>query len=116
MVSAEPAVASPHKRMAIRKRTEQHSSNRISAIKPGVPARELTLVTAWDQIRWLGAAVPWLAFSLIALLSFASEPVLAQSSSPDSSAAALYRKLRDSGLDLTKVYRVRDATFDREDL
>ena len=30
--------------------------------------------------------------------------------------AALYRTLRESGLDATKVYRVRDATFDREDL
>jgi hypothetical protein len=30
--------------------------------------------------------------------------------------AALYRTLRESGLDITKVYRVRDATFDREDL
>jgi hypothetical protein len=33
-----------------------------------------------------------------------------------SSSAALYRTLRESGLDTTKVYRVRDATFDREDL
>lgn len=32
------------------------------------------------------------------------------------SAASLYRNLRESGLDVTKVYRVRDATFDREDL
>jgi hypothetical protein len=30
--------------------------------------------------------------------------------------AALYRSLRDSGLDLSKVYRIRDATFDREDV
>src|SRR5438874_2196071 len=29
---------------------------------------------------------------------------------------ALYRSLRDSGLDLKNVYRVRDAAFDREDL
>ena len=35
---------------------------------------------------------------------------------PASSAATLYRNLRESGLDLTKVYHVRDATFDREDL
>ena len=28
----------------------------------------------------------------------------------------MYRSLRDSGLDLKRVYRVRDATFDREDL
>lgn len=32
------------------------------------------------------------------------------------SASVLYRNLRESGLDVTKVYRVRDATFDREDL
>lgn len=35
---------------------------------------------------------------------------------PANSAASLYRTLRESGLDLKKVYRVRDATFDREDL
>ena len=32
------------------------------------------------------------------------------------SSVGLYRSLRDSGLDLSKVYRIRDATFDREDL
>ena len=35
---------------------------------------------------------------------------------PANSAANLYRNLRDSGLDTSKVYHVRDATFDREDL
>lgn len=42
-------------------------------------------------------------------------PLHAQAPAPNS-AATLYRSLRESGLDLTKVYRVRDATFDREDL
>lgn len=32
------------------------------------------------------------------------------------SASNLYRNLWDSGLDIAKVYHVRDATFDREDL
>ncbi|HET9741944.1 MAG TPA: M1 family aminopeptidase [Terriglobales bacterium] len=47
------------------------------------------------------------------MLVLAGSSAAAQSSSP---AAALYRKLHDVGLDSTKVYRIRDATFDREDL
>ena len=44
-----------------------------------------------------------------------SIPLAAEDSAP-SPAAVLYRNLRESGLDLSRVYRVRDATFDREDL
>ena len=51
---------------------------------------------------------------MMGLLGF-SIPVFAQDPTP-SPAAALYRSLRESGLDLARVYRVRDATFDREDL
>jgi peptidase M1-like protein len=40
----------------------------------------------------------------------------AQTAATPGPSAGLYRELRDSGLDLKKVYRVRDATFDREDL
>ena len=56
--------------------------------------------------------VLWL-WTLFAVLT--ATPVLAQTPTIGPG-ASLYRSLRDSGLDLKKVYRVRDATFDREEL
>jgi hypothetical protein len=52
---------------------------------------------------------------VLALLICCPLWLCAQTPNPGPS-AALYRTLRESGLDVTKVYRVRDATFDREDL
>ena len=52
---------------------------------------------------------------LFVFFALAQGLLLAQDLAPGP-AAALYRSLRDSGLDPKKVYRVRDATFDREDL
>ena len=80
-----------------------------------VSPEDLTLVTmnpimrrTWPYVLWCG---------LVAIISFSglTAPVSAQDS-PPSPGVALYRSLRDSGLDLNKVYRVRDATFDRQDL
>ncbi|MBV9434408.1 MAG: hypothetical protein JOZ44_00060, partial [Acidobacteria bacterium] len=52
---------------------------------------------------------------LLALVLSSAAPSVAQVPA-EGAAAELYRALRESGLDLTKVYRIRDATFDREDL
>jgi len=57
-----------------------------------------------------------LRFAATIVLAVFAAPLSRAQSSPPSPSATLYRSLRDSGLDLTQVYRVRDATFDREDL
>lgn len=79
---------------------------------------ELTLVTRPGRIYRTIGRLLWLTFWSI-LLPFAacsSEiDAVAQMPAPGPG-AALYRSLRESGLDLTKVYRVRDLTFDREEL
>lgn len=81
----------------------------------GVLAEGLTLVTrnpiirrTWDRVLCVG---------LVAMFGFLglSATMCAQESTPGPS-ATLYRSLRDCGLDPTKVYRVRDVIFDREDL
>lgn len=65
------------------------------------------------QSRKFMLLIPALCSMLAVLL--AGMTVQAQTSTLNP-AATLYRSLRDSGLDLKKVYRIRDATFDREDL
>ena len=57
--------------------------------------------------------------SLLAILALAaSEGGFAQSQTerPERPGAALYRQLATVGLDSTRIYDVRDASFDREDL
>lgn len=53
---------------------------------------------------------------LCTILAALFVPSLYAQTPPTNSAATLYRALRESGLDLSQVYRIRDATFDREDL
>jgi hypothetical protein len=53
--------------------------------------------------------------ALLLLISLWSGGALGQSPTIGAS-AQLYRALRESGLDLTKVYRVRDLTFNRQEL
>lgn len=70
--------------------------------------RNPTIRSTCPRVLCLGlAALIW--FSGSSLRGFAQE-------STPGPAASLYRALRDSGLDISRVYRVRDATFDREDL
>jgi len=53
----------------------------------------------------------------VLLLVIVAPAYALQSQTPTpGSGATLYRSIRESGLDLARVYRVRDATFDREDL
>ena len=56
----------------------------------------------------------WMRFAALAYAVLVT-PVAQAQSAQTGPTAALYRSLRDSGLDFTRVYRVRDATFDRED-
>lgn len=61
---------------------------------------------------------PILVLCLLALqscLGWAQTPASRKPAAPSAS-TALYLHLRDAGMDATKVYRVRDAAFDREDL
>ena len=74
------------------------------------------MVTSRDQIHRTSKQILWLAFCLLCVLCVGAERFFAQTPATSLSAAALYRSLRDSGLDVSKVYRVRDMTFDREDL
>ena len=77
--------------------------------------RELTLVTRFVQGR--ARVVRPLCFPCALLIAvFCFSAALAVQSPAPTPTATLYRNLRESGLDLTKVYRIRDATFDREDL
>src|SRR5512142_982716 len=52
-------------------------------------------------------------FSVLIALLLAGVPAVAQTPGP---ASALYRQLRSVGLDPTRVYDVRDAVLQREDL
>ena len=79
----------------------------------GVLAEELTLVTTNPIIRRTWPRV--LGLCLVVIVSRTDLPAAAQEATPSPS-ATLYRNLRDCGLNTGKVYRVRDATFDREDL
>jgi len=76
---------------------------------------ELTLVTRNPTIRSTCPGVLCCLLAAFIGLPLMSIRLSAQNPAP-SSAAALYRSLRESGLDAAKVYRIRDATFDREDL
>jgi len=73
------------------------------------------LVTGNPKIRRTWTRVLCLGTAPILVILSLSFNVYAQEANPGSS-ATLYRSLRDCGLDVTKVYRVRDAVFDREDL
>ena len=73
------------------------------------------MVTSRKQIRQRAGEILWLAIVLL-LIAFVGSPAVFAQTSPSGPNAALYRSLMDSGLDLTRVYRVRDATFDREEL
>lgn len=57
----------------------------------------------------------WLTLVLALAGVVTAHDAMAQAPQPGPG-AALYRSLRECGLDLKKIYRVRDATFDREDL
>jgi hypothetical protein len=73
------------------------------------------LVTKPNLADRTGLRVSSFLLTLLAIVVGCPAWLLAQTPN-SSSSAALYRTLRESGLDTTKVYRVRDATFDREDL
>ena len=68
----------------------------------------LKIRRTWPYVLCVGLAA-------VAIVCGSPVSVSAQNPVP-TPGVALYRSLRDSGLDLKNVYRVRDAAFDREDL
>ena len=79
---------------------------------------QLTLVTRAGWIfRRIGVSLCLAFWLTIAVLAVGSAEIQAYAQTPaPGPGAVLYRSLRESGLDLTKVYRVREASFDREEL
>src|SRR5437660_9522082 len=103
MVSAIETEERPHKRMAVRGRTGQHSSNRIPAGRVGILIVNLTLVTKSARIR---TKLQVLRATLVALLALCClPPGLHGQGAALTASATLYRALRESGIDTSKVYR-----------
>jgi len=73
---------------------------------------QLTLVTKLSQIR---RRTQWSLYVFLLAIGAWACTLQGQTPAPGS-ATTLYRSIRESGLDLSRVYRIRDATFDREDL
>lgn len=78
------------------------------SVSPKMSVIESDRVLGAKRLLW---PILWVPLILVLFV----HPLFSQTAAANPS-ATLYRNLRESGLDPTKVYRVRDATFDREDL
>lgn len=115
MVSAAAKLENTHSASANRGRpTVRNFSNRNYSRSQSAFAVLVTLVTKLVRPKAISA----LTACLLALQSCLAWAQVAHAANPvpATPAIALFRHLREAGLDAARVYRVRDAAFDREDL
>ena len=74
----------------------------------------VTLVTKLARCKAISALIVCLLGLQSCLAS--AQAADATTPAPATPTIALFRHLREAGLDTARVYRVRDAAFDREDL